>query len=250
MSDRVLKVRQECEALLEERRGWMDAALKQDGREDEPQAAMFMRALDFGLQSMRAADLLLEQGDTYALQVCCIARAFFESAVQMLWASRCKVGSQDHWARLQVSFAQEDLKWAENAEKHASMAAHAATIRKDRQEVVDRVDEHGQKIKPAPNLHDMLIGIYAADRVQGLGAHSQIDEGYIYTNIYRLLCQPVHGHPGALGAAVGFHRIARVGLMVASVYLLEAICHIGSSDPKQEISDLAGRIADLMKLED
>ena len=70
---------------------------------------------------------------------------------------------------------------------------------------------------------------------------------YIYTNMYRLLSRPAHGHPVALGTANpdAYLKHANLDLIIATAYMLQASCHVGTTDPKGEIEALTTRIMDI-----
>jgi hypothetical protein len=112
MSDKIVAILKECEARLVEHRQLLQEALEKGGQQNEPPAVMIIRAMDFGLQTIKAVDLLVAADVSNSLFACTLARAFFEAAVRVLWASRTLPGQQHPWVRLQVYWANEDLKWA------------------------------------------------------------------------------------------------------------------------------------------
>jgi hypothetical protein len=244
MSDKLLTILKECEARLAEHRQLLQEALKQGDQQDEPQAVMLMRTVDFGLQTIKAVDLLVGDDASNVLAACAATRAFFEAALRILWAARSLPDAQNPWARLQVYWAVEDLKWANAASDFEGMKDHAEVIRGGRQEVRDRQDAEGKPIQSAPPIIEMLREIKEANHLQGLGTEGGLDRDYIYTNVYRMLCRAAHGHPEALQAdkSITYLRFARVGLVLAASYLLEASCHVRTADPKTEIEALAARI--------
>ncbi len=244
MSDKITAILKECEARLLEHRQLLQEALEKGGQQDDPPAVMIIRTMDFGLQTIKAVDLLVKTDISNSLLACTLTRAFFEAAVRVLWACRTLPGSQHPWIRLQVYWATEDLKWAKSAKNAPELAEHAESIRMAREEVRNRTDSKGEAVTPAPNIRDMLGEIEKANVARGLGT-GRLSADYLYTNLYRILSEPAHGHPGALGKKKPdtFLPHARIGLVVASGYLLEASCHVGTTDPQKEIAALAARIA-------
>ena len=159
MGDRLVAILNECEDRLEEHRVLLKDALEKGGQQDEPQATMLMRIMEFGLQTIKAVHLLVTTDVSNALLACTLTRAFFEAAVRILWASRSLPGAQNLWARLQAYWIREDLKWANAARSSSELSNHAETIRKDRQKALRDV-----AIEPAQGIYDMLRGIEKANR--------------------------------------------------------------------------------------
>ncbi len=244
MSDKISAILEEYRARIAEHRQLLHHALEKGGQQREPQAVMLMRTVEFGLQTMNAVELLTADDASQAVAACAATRAFFEAAVRALWATRSSPDSQNPWARLQVYWALEDLKWANAASDFKELEDHADIVRAARQEVRDRRDAEGKPIQTAPPIIEMLREIDEANRAQGLGTEGCLERDYVYTNIYRLLSQGAHGHPLALRTEKNdwYLRHARIGLVMAASYLLEASCHVGATDPKGEIEALATRI--------
>ena len=139
MSDKISAIVEECRVRLCKHRELLHHALEKGGQQDDPPAVMLMRTVDFGLQTMKALELLTADGDCNALAACAATRAFFEAATRILWASTSPE-SQNPWVRLQVYWAVEDLKWANAANAFKDLKSHAEVIRVAREDVRNRED--------------------------------------------------------------------------------------------------------------
>ncbi len=235
-----------CELLIRYQKLLSDALAK-GGQQDDPPAVMLLRTLDFGLRTGRGMKLLVLADPANALLACSLLRGFFESAVRVLWASRTLPSADNPWSLLQKHWATEDLKWAEDAKHFPSLAEHAECIRKCRQEVLDRTD--GEKLRL--QIMQMLRDIQEADVAEELMDVGCRDAEFAYGNVYRLLCQPAHGHPVAIGnqKTDAWVRRASVGFVMATSWALQACCHVAAKDPKAEIDGVTKQLIDLL-LED
>lgn len=247
MTRRTLDILSQCQRMLEKYRQLLDESLRKGDRQDDPQAVMLLRTFDFGIRTAKAVEVLLESDGQNGMFVCTLCRAFFEAAVRVLWASRTLPNADNPWVLLQKHWATEDLKWADDAKEFPELAEHAECIRKCRQEVLDRAD--GKRV--TLSIMKMLRDIQQADIAEELREAGRKDAEFAYANVYRLLCQPAHGHLVAIGntKSGAFLIHARIGFAMATSWLLQACCHVGVADPKAEIEAITKLIIDILKKE-
>lgn len=233
----------ECRKLLEEYRALLMDCLHKGDQEDDPGALMLTGGFDFGIRTLGGMVVLIEADEDNVLLACTLCRPFFETAVRLLWAARTHNG----WQRLQVHWANEDVKWAREAEQIPSVAEHAKTIRTAREKVLSRTDEDGNRVEPPPNMQQMLREIEVHDVGQGLRKECDGAAESAYTNVYRILCQAAHGHMVAIGRPGSFRRHARCGALMATSALLQACCHVVAGDAKREIEAAGQRVMAILE---
>ena len=97
----------------------------------------------------------------------------------------------------------------------------------------------------------MLRDIEQADVAEEITGAGRRDAEFAYANVYRLLCQPAHGHPVAIGneKADAWLRHATFGFTMATSFALQACCHVGAADPKAEIEGVAKQMMDILREE-
>ena len=185
----------------------------------------------------------LEKDVKNALLVCTLVRAFYEAAVRLHWASR----APDGWQRLQAYFANEERKWANEAKGIQATASPAIATAKRSQEILDRTDRSGKKYKPAPNMKQLLQELVGVDVVQGIQEKENRTADFNYTNVYRFLCKAAHGSMTALREPAEFLRHAKFGMIMAICSLLQAHCHVGVADYKQEVEKIGQQMVKIIK---
>ncbi len=97
-------------------------------------------------------------------------------------------------------------------------------------------------------LH-MLRDIQQADIIEELRGADRRDTEYHYTNVYRLLCQPAHGHPVAIAnqKAETFLVQACFGFAISTSWLIQACCHVSTTDAKSKIDEALKQIAAILR---
>jgi hypothetical protein len=248
VADKYATTLDECEARLLEFRQLLHTALEQGCQQDEPQAVTLTRTIDFGLQTVQTVRLLITDDASHALAVCATVRALLEGSIRLLWATRTVPGAQNPWCRIQRYWAEQDMKWASEASRLPGTKQHAQLIETTRNEVLSRTDASGNPYVPASGIQQLLSDIDRADHGQGLITQKILGDE-LYTNMYRVLCRATHAHPEALRVdqRATYVRHARIGLVIAMWYLLQACCHVGTDDPKLEITALAARLKEVME---
>ncbi len=206
---------------------------------------MLRRAFNFGRRTIGAIQVLLQAGHENALFACILCRPCYEAALRVLWASRTPEG----WQRLQSYYADQDRKWAQEAQNIPSVSVIARKTLANSQEILKRTHDNGKKFPPAPNIEQTLREIEQQDVQQNLREADSTSAAFDYTNVYRFLSQAVHGHMSVIGQmkSSAFLRHATMTPVMVTSLLLQACCHIATCDPKKEIELAAKKIVELLK---
>lgn len=232
-----------CAELLAGHAADFKQSTKNANQQNDPPAIMFARTFDFGLMTIEGSKILLEKDVKNALLVCTLVRAFYEAAVRLHWASR----APDGWQRLQAYFANGERKWANEAKGIQATASPAIATAERSQKILDRTDPSGNKYKPAPNMKQLLQELVGVDVVQGIREKKNRAADFDYTNVYRFLCKPAHGSMTALRKPAEFLSHAKVGMIMATFSLLQAHCHVGAADSKQEVERTAQQLVKIIE---
>ncbi len=233
-----LDVLRECQQLLDEYGDKMNKFLVCSAQQNEPRAIMFQRALEFARRTLAGMEILIEKEKANALLACTLCRPFYETAIRLLWASR----RPDGWERLQAFYADQDRKWANEAKDIAATAQVGKHCLGESKEILGRTDECGKKFHPAPRMEDLLHEVVEADVNGGLRDESDDAHKFDYTNVYRWLCRPSHGHMQALGRPESFVAHAKFAAVMGTSSVVKAWVHVSTDDPKEEINAVGGRI--------
>lgn len=227
-----------CIALVHDYHERFVSAVKAGRLSDEPPAIALDRAMRFGERAICTVKLLLETSES-AILASILCRSYYELSVRLLWASREPGG----WHRLIAYYANEELKWAREAESFPGTAGHAKIIRAEKEKILDRTDADGNPYEPAPNIAQTLRDV--AKHTQRDGDVDDLDPQYEYTNVYRALCRNSHAHLIAIGDRVPPHvhlRTSVISIAIATLALLRAVCYCGSDDEESQISSIRERI--------
>jgi hypothetical protein len=207
------------------------------GKQTEEVPVLMLRiACDLARKTLEALKTHLAGGHG-AFLACDLCRPLYELAYRVLWASREQYG----WERLQVLLARQDKKWAQEALGMPEFADHAKVIMEQSNKVLSRTDCYGQTLKEVPDLKTILKEVEDCDVQSGLRRVNTGQADFEYTNIYRILCRPVHAHLGALSAldTEAFLPIVVFACGNAVFVLARTMVHVGARDPEKEIQMLA-----------
>lgn len=221
--------------VLRERRLLLEDAIRKSGQEKEPPPYAMTLALLFGERTLAAVQLLVPTPDLM-LMTNTLVRPFYELSMRMLWAAREPNG----WQRFQAHVAEGDAKWAREAVRMPELRDYAERIRQSREEVLSRCDEDGKPFKPMPNLSQMLSDIETKNLEVGDVSKPGGAE-FQYTNVYRVLCRPAHGHLGSFEATppkVAF-IVSAFAAGLATHVLIRALAAIMPGFPEVD-ADAAG----------
>ena len=184
---------------------------------------------------------LLRDDEGNVVLACTLLRSFYELSIRLLWASR----EPDGWRRLEVYFATEIKKWANDCKDLPNpdvteLASKLLQRHQEVQEVENWKDSSGNAVKPAPKIWQILEEIVGHD-VQcapsivqtGLGKH-------MYVIFYRILCRASHAHIEAIGGAFNgmYSSYARFGALLAATAYLTAFIHHTSQSPDTDVSTM------------
>lgn len=235
----------DCQGILAEYQGALREGLRLSKQEDDAPAVMLQRAFDFGVRTISAALVLLQDGNRHSVFVSIACRPFYELSTRLLWATRAAGG----WQRLQAYWASEDMKWAREAEAMPLLDVHARAVGADRQEVLARTDLGGEVYAPVPGMRQLLQEIQAHDLAQGIQDRGSDAADFNYANVYRILCRGAHAHMAAIAPekpeAVVWH--AATSTAVATWSLAQAFLHVAAADPKKEIEVVGRRFFQIMR---
>jgi len=235
----------DCQGILAEYQGALREGLRLSEQEDDVPAVMLQRAFDFGVRTISAALVLMQDGDRHSVFVSIVCRPFYELSTRLLWATRAPGG----WQRLQAYWASEDMKWAREAETMPPLDAHARAVGAARQEVLARTDPGGEVYSPAPVVQQLLQEIQAHDLAEGIQDRGSDAAAFNYANVYRILCRGAHAHMAAIAPekpeAVVLH--AATAVVLATWMLVQAFLHVAAADPKKEIEVVGRRFIEIMR---
>lgn len=151
------------------------------GQSVQPAIRMLALGVDHGLRTTRGVKRLLADGEGNFVLACTLLRPFYELSVRLLWASR----ATDGWRRLYACYAKEDERWARNSLGIPVIASLAQEVLTRSQEVLAWNDAAGNPIKPAPNIHDILVEIETHNTQDGLSS----GQGRLGQQHYRIIYQ-------------------------------------------------------------
>jgi len=233
----------ECAVLLKEYRGSFEEALREGSQQDDPPAIMLRVALNFGQQTIDAMLTLLHATGANASFCLTLVRPFYEASARVLWASRASNG----WQQLQAYYAKQDVNWANKAKDIPETAEAARRVIESRDEVLKRLDPDGRPYDPMPARSDVVLKeIEQHDVADGLAEEFRERPDFNYTNVYRLLCRPAHGHlPDMhIGPKKGSEDsgVLRAGTVLATYSIVRAVCAVGTANFPDEVKALNKRL--------
>lgn len=237
----VIRVLDGCEVLRGKYAKIFSCSIAKSNQEYDPPAIILKRVFEFGRLTLAGMRVLLESAEREgnAILACTLVRPYYEAATRVLWASRAPYG----WDRLITYHAKEDLKWAKEAQRFPGTSELAGRKIEEASKLLDRKDDAGRPFDPAPPLPQLLKESAEQNVREGLTMTDPNDSsGYEYSNLYRWLCRPAHGHVCALAIPSGYLRHTGASAIGATCMLLQAYYHACAPDPVSEITKIGHEI--------
>lgn len=195
-------------------------------------------------QTIEIIRILMKRENPYFKQSAILVRSMFEYSVRAAWASRVENG----WMKYQAYWANEDKKWAQEAQNDEKLVVSASKKLKNIKEIIEKSGVEEDELGFL-NMRQALKELWQKDIDDGnLGPDDQNYADFIYTNVYRPLSRYVHGNvfifqtpDESLYRHIG-------GTIVQSVYFIcYAFLHTIDIDTKNEINVLTGKIVPIVK---
>lgn len=225
-------------------------SLKDGEQADDPQAVMICRGLAFGRTTLETMIGVAQLGEQHWVCLSTLCRPLFEVASKLLWASRKKHG----WHRLQSDSARPVLTWAREAKVFDTLKEYASSMEARMTEILSRTDSVGARFVRLPNMKQILEDIEKDDRRSGFGDTDTKSAAFQYTNLYRKMCFPVHGHIVAIAGDPSSHLTISVKAAVVGTFsLLRLVAVVGSPDLealKKAVATIGEKIVAILKGDD
>ena len=241
-----MKPMQEYSELIKYYQKELDDCLKKGDQTNDPPAIMIRRTIEFSIITIRSIELLLEHDKTELLAQI-LVRPQYELCLRILWASV----SEDGWERLQVYYANEDKKWAEEAKNLNLNNEFSAFVNEKLNEadnVLARQNDNGEIYKNAPDMKCILKQIEKYYQSNGFRASNSKMAVFEYNQVYRRLSRYEHAHISDI--AVDKPNVFKKNIVIceglAVRALLHAICIIAASEPKKEIETIEDNIKSIL----
>ena len=243
----ILGILDDCAALLEKHSTAFPQPDSVGGKLAEPALDMLWLGMVHALRTIRGMTRLLREDDGNVVLACTLLRSFYELSARLLWASR----EPDGWRRLQMCFAREITKWANDCRgsPNPGIAKLASEMLQSQNGIAQWKDSLGNDLKPAPGIQQILDGVESHDRQKGLPSGHGNSGQRMYAILYRILCRASHAHievlTGEFDEMYSYH--AGVGACCAAANLLAAFIYRTEQSPDAVVSKMLAEFSPLLR---
>lgn len=220
----------DCIVMLKGYGHELQKMIQESGQHADRQPQIILIMFDFAQQSFEASILMIENGIN-TLFMAPIARTLFESSTRLLWAVRHEYG----WQRLWEYWAKQVRTWARENKLLNPGDAFIAKLVEQSEEAADHWKQVAKDgVHPMPSFDGVLKDIHDREVEFGISQTDSNIANYTYTNVYRVLCNPTHGHIDAVRKGLkrpdAFLFMTVVGDILATDALIQALCFCASGE--------------------
>jgi hypothetical protein len=203
--------------------------------------------MDHALRTIRGMSRLLQADDGNVVLACTLLRSFYELSARLLWASR----EPDGWRRLQMYFAREITKWANDCRgsPNPGIAKLANGMLQSQNGIAQWKDPLGNDLKAAPGIQQILEGIESHDSQKGSPSARGNSGQRMYAVLYRILCRASHAHIEPLTGVFDemYAYYAGIGACSAAANLLAAFIYCAEQSSDTVVSNMLAEFGPLLR---